>query len=213
MPHAGRTDPSQDATRGPRARHDRASVPAFWTVVDGRVVAGPWADRYDAVRAGDDHPGSAVGYGVVAADGTLTSRSAPDDLAFNRLWSEQVARLTDDHGGRVRATRDATALLTVRVARALVLAGVPVADTTGREATGGVLLVPVRTGAYRGVALGWATHPRMATIPTANRPVPAGVGDVLTYAVAATLDALGFTVRYGRQTRAHLVTAGPGDAR
>ncbi len=191
-----------------RTRHGRTPVAAFWTIAEGVVVSGPWDGRAEAEAAGADRAGSSVAYGGLSADGTFTYRTAPDDLALSRTVAAAVAGIVDDDDGPVRATRDAVAMLTITVARALVLAGLPVATTTGRgEPTGGVLLAPTRFPTP-GVAVWWVTHVR-AALDSAG---PAGryVAPVMATAVAGALDAAGFTVAYSpRHGGVPLVTAGP----
>lgn len=174
-----------------RDRHRRRPVAAFWTVTDGALY-GPWDGRADAMAAGRDHPGSSVVYGTVDAAGAITTRTAPDDLAVSRAVAAALDRVVDDDDRPVRATRDAVAELTVKVARTLVLVGLPVADTTGRGGpAGGVMLAPTRTPTA-GVALWWAAH----MLTESADPAGGYPAQVMATATAAVLDACGYTVSY-----------------
>ncbi|CAO5166725.1 hypothetical protein FAIPA1_290014 [Frankia sp. AiPs1] len=190
-----------------RARHARLPVAAFWVVAGGVVVSGPWDSRADAVGALTERDGSSVAYGTVGAAGVLTSRPAPDDMAFGRVVTAAVAALSDEDDMPVDANRDPVAKLTVEVARILVLAGLPVADTTGRgRPNGGVLLAPTRLPTP-GVGVWWAAHVRMATHPG---PADRYLAPLMATAVAGVLDAAGFTVVYSpHRGGVPLVTAGP----
>ncbi len=196
-----------DRVAAVRARHARVPVPAFWTVANGRVVSGPWDGRADAAAAGGDRPGSSVAYGTVSAGGTVAYRAAPDDMAVSRAVAAALARVIDDDDKPVRATRDAVAALTVQVAHALVLFGLPVADSSGRGApSGGVLLLPTRTPTP-GVALWWAAHSRT---DSTDNPAGAYAAPLMATATAAVLDAAKFAVSYDpRHGGVPLVVAPP----
>jgi hypothetical protein len=193
-----------------RSRHDHARVPAWWTTVWNTVVAGPWADRRDAVQAGADDPDARAVYGRLQPDGTIAVRPAPEDLAWERHLSAHVDRLRDDHGGPVHALTDDIAGLAVRVAGALVAAGVPIADVGGAEPHGGALVVPARHAHPAGVAISWAAHPHLPTLGISDETTANSVPDVMTYALASLLGMLGFQVRRGPGTRTQIVTGGPG---
>lgn len=192
-----------------RDRHHHAPVPAFWTLSAGRVVNGPWRDRADAATDARDRRGGTVGYGWVQPDGTLVSRPAPDDLAWERHLAGHLARLTDADGRPLHSTADDIAVLAIRVGEALVTAGVPLADTTGTNPTGGALLIPVRHAPHVGVAFTWLPHPRTDT-PWGSHAINTGGGvEVMSLAVGGVLEAAGFTVRAASGPSAFLVTAGP----
>jgi hypothetical protein len=191
------------------SRHDRAEVPAWWTTVWGVAISGPWADRWDATRAGADDPDARAVYGRIQPDGTVAARPAPEDLSWERHLCAHVDRLRDDHGGPVQALRDDVAGLAVRVAGALVAAGVPIADAGGAEPHGGALVVPARHAHPAGVAIGWAAHPHLPTLGIAADATTGALPDVMGYALASLLGMLGFRVQRGPGTRAHLVTGGP----
>jgi len=202
-------DVSADVLGAARSTHDHARVPAWWTTVYGTVVGGPWADRGDAIRAGADDPDARAIYGRVQPDGTVAVRPAPEELAWQRHLCVHVDRLRDDHGGPVQALRDDIAGLAVRVAGALVAAGVPIADVGGAEPHGGALVVPARHAHPAGVAIGWAAHPHLPALGLVGGATAGALPDVMGYALASLLGMLGFQVRRGPGTRAHIVTGGP----
>jgi hypothetical protein len=191
-----------------RWRHDRAAVPAWWTTIYGTIVAGPWADRYDATDAGADDPDASAAYGVAQPDGTIATRVAPDQLAWERHLAEQTGRLREDHGGPLAALSDDVSRLAFRVGAALVAAGVPLADVGGSDPHGGALVVPARRASTAGVALGWLTDPYRPALDSYGENA-AALPDVMGYALASLLGALGFRVGRGAGTRSHLVTAAP----
>ncbi|MBL7486526.1 hypothetical protein I6A60_40480 [Frankia sp. AgB1.9] len=191
-----------------RWRHDRAAVPAWWTTIYGTIVAGPWADRYDASDAGAGDPDARAAYGVAQPDATVATRHAPDQLAWERHLAAQTGRLRDEHGGPLVPLGDDVGRLAFQVGAALVAAGVPLADVGGTDPHGGALVVPARLSSPAGVALDWLTDPHRPALDSYGDN--AGVlPDVMGYALASLLGTLGFRVGRGKGTRSHLVTAAP----
>ncbi|MBL7494147.1 hypothetical protein I6A60_13550 [Frankia sp. AgB1.9] len=191
-----------------RWRHDRAAVPAWWTTIYGTIVAGPWADRYDATDVGAGDPDARAAYGVAQPDATVATRHAPDQIAWDRHLAAQTGRLRDHHGGPLAAFSDDLSRLAFQVGAALVAAGIPLADLSGIAPHGGALVVPARRGSPAGVALDWLTDPHRPALDSYGDHASV-LPDVMGYALASLLGTLGFRVGRGKGTRSHLVTAAP----
>lgn len=103
----------------------------------------------------------------------------------------QLQRLSDGRGHRLFGSGNTIHLLTDLV-RTLVTAGLTIHDCADDQSTGGVCLTPhPRSGR---VTASWATHrvmPRDATMATAY----CDTYDAMTEALAAVLEADGWTVR------------------
>jgi hypothetical protein len=189
----------------PAGRRPRESAPAWWLVdEDGdeepaRVVAGPFADRFEAewTALASGLPTSTVPvHGGLRADGALLRRPSPDETAWLAELGEHLERLPEDWD---ELLTDAGALTTlvVEVSAALVEAGLPLHDCTPRHTdrdrpTGGVCLTP--DGGSAGVLVTWRSHDRMSLHEARGAAAGALVQETMTAAVAAVLVQLGFAV-------------------
>jgi hypothetical protein len=173
----------------------------WWLVVDGdegpgRIVAGPFADRADAVWAAGDHePGAQPVFGYRRADGGLNRRPSPQEWSWLEHLAEQLDRLPDDWD-TVISEDDPLTTLVVEVAAALVEAGLPLHDGSapGGSAvpTGGVCLTPDPTAT--GILVSWRQHDRMSVDRVHGAAADAAVQHAMNRALAEVLSARGFDV-------------------
>jgi hypothetical protein len=191
---AVRPAPSPGAARG------------WWLLSEtGRRVAGPFEDRIDAEWAALAQGLSAVAvYGVRCADGTIAARPSPDEQAWFGSLGEQLERLPEDWDGLLTETDPLTTLV-VEIAAALVEAGLPLADPTGDDPSGGVVLFP--EPATGGVLVSWTPHDRMSRHAGRAATAGAAVLQLMNETVADVLVELGFLVEPYGSTGCCLVTA------
>jgi hypothetical protein len=116
----------------------------------------------------------------------------------------QLQRLSDGHGHRLFGSGNTIHVLTDLV-RTLVTAGLSIHDCADDQSTGGVCLTPQpRSGE---VTASWSTHrvmPRDATMATAYLDTH----EAMTDALAAVLEADGWTVRRTADGEGVIVTDG-----
>ncbi|WP_448625895.1 hypothetical protein [Geodermatophilus sp. URMC 64] len=196
-----------------------AGVPSgtgWWLVQDAEdgaghhVVAGPFPDRLDADWAAlaGNLPAVAA-HGVLRADGGLTLRPTPEELAWLGVLGEQLDRLDDDWDDLLTDTDPLTTLV-VEVAAALVEAGLPLHDCAQRTpapggTAGGVCLTPEL--ARGGVLVGWHAHDRMSVEHSRGAYADAAVALAMNAAVTEVLLQLGFAVEASESAGGCLVTA------
>jgi hypothetical protein len=170
----------------------------WWLVVDGeegpgRIVAGPFADRADAVwAAGEQEPGAQPVFGFRRADGGLNRRPSPQEWSWLEHLAEQLDRLPDDWD-TVIADDDPLTTLVVEVTAALAEAGLPVHDAAGEERElGGACLTP--EPGLGGIVVTWRQHDRMSVDQVHGAAADFVVQQVLNRALADVLVARGFAV-------------------
>jgi hypothetical protein len=170
----------------------------WWLVVDGdegpgRIVAGPFADRADAVWAAGDHePGAQPVFGYRRADGGLNRRPSPQEWSWLEHLAEQLDRLPDDWD-TVITDDDPLTSLVVEVTAALAEAGLPMHDATGdgRE-HGGACLTPEPS--LGGIVVTWRQHDRMSVDQVHGADADFVVQQVMNRALGDVLVARGFAV-------------------
>ena len=170
----------------------------WWLVVDGdegpgRIVAGPFADRADAVwAAGDLAPDAQPVYGYRRADGGLNRRPSPQEWSWLEHLAEQLDRLPDDWD-TVISDDDPLTSLVVEVTAALAEAGLPMHDATGdgRE-HGGACLTPEPS--LGGIVVTWRQHDRMSVDQVHGAGADFVVQQVMNRALGDVLVARGFAV-------------------
>ena len=114
---------------------------------------------------------------------------------------EELPKLSDGWDQRVTTTHPAAATLCA-LAEALMEAGFTLHDCAARSSLGGVCLTPSTHD--KGVVVTWATHDALARDPR-RAGQGTDVHDLMNYALADVLTALGWDVAsYGHST-AHLV--------
>jgi hypothetical protein len=170
----------------------------WWLVVDGdegpgRIVAGPFADRADAVwAAGDLEPGAQPVYGYRRADGGLNRRPSPQEWSWLEHLAEQLDRLPDDWD-TVISDDDPLTSLVVEVTAALAEAGLPMHDTTGEgREHGGACLTPEPS--LGGIVVTWRQHDRMSVDQVHGASADFVVQQVMNRALGDVLGARGFAV-------------------
>lgn len=125
-------------------------------------------------------------------------------LAKSRLRAdldEEVAKLSDGWGGRIGVDHPLARAM-VDLTRSLVEAGFTVHDCALRDARGGVCLTP--SAQEDGVIVTWTVHDALGHDLSRSREDD-GVHEVMNYALADTLAALGWDVTGFGQASAHLV--------
>jgi hypothetical protein len=170
----------------------------WWLVVDGdegpgRIVAGPFADRADAVwAAGDLEPGAQPVYGYRRADGGLNRRPSPQEWSWLEHLAEQLDRLPDDWD-TVISDDDPLTSLVVEVTAALAEAGLPMHDATGEgREHGGACLTPEPS--LGGIVVTWRQHDRMSVDQVHGASADLVVQQVMNRALGDVLGARGFAV-------------------
>jgi hypothetical protein len=170
----------------------------WWSVVDGdegpgRIVAGPFHDRADAVwAAGEQEPGAQPVFGFRRADGGLNRRPSPQEWAWLEHLAEQLDRLPDDWD-TVISDDDPLTTLVVEVAAALAEAGLPMHDAAGEgRELGGACLTP--EPGLGGIVVTWRQHDRMSVDQVHGAAADLGVQQVMNRALADVLVARGFAV-------------------
>jgi hypothetical protein len=199
----GRTQVVDVAVRSAPA----AGQPRGWWLVaeSAQVVAGPFDDRIDADWAAfaEGLPAIAV-FGARCPDGTVAVRPSPEERAWLTQLGDQLDRLPDDWDGLLSDTDPLTTLV-VEIAAALVEAGLPLADPTGSDPSGGVSLLPDL--ASGGVLVSWSPHDRMSRHAARGATAGAAVLHLMNVTVADVLTELGFLVQPVSTTDCSLVTA------
>jgi hypothetical protein len=181
----------------------------WWLVVDGnegpgRIVAGPFADRADAVWAkGEQEPGAQPVFGYRRADGGLNRRPSPQEWSWLEHLAEQLDRLPDDWD-TVISEDDPLTTLVVEVTAALAEAGLPLQDPTGtaRDA-GGACLTP--EPGLGGIVVTWRQHDRVSVDQIHGAAADAVVQQVMNQALAEVLRLRGFEVDAFGGASAHVV--------
>jgi hypothetical protein len=170
----------------------------WWLVVDGdegpgRIVAGPFADRADAIwAAGDLEPGAQPVYGYRRADGGLNRRPSPQEWSWLEHLAEQLDRLPDDRD-TVISDDDPLTSLVVEVSAALAEAGLPMHDATGEgREHGGACLTPEPS--LGGIVVTWRQHDRMSVDQVHGASADFVVQQVMNRALGDVLGARGFAV-------------------
>jgi hypothetical protein len=179
--------------------------PGWWLVDDSAlVVAGPFADRFDADWAAlaDGLPAIPV-FGTRRADGGVAPRPSPEERAWLGELSDQLDRLPRDWDALLSDTDPLTTLV-VEIAAALVEAGLSLHDAEQGHAAGGVCLVP--EPAMGGVLVSWRAHDRMSLDIGRGVAANATVQQSMNAAVAEILGNLGFVVEPTGATGGSLVT-------
>jgi len=169
----------------------------WWLVVDGdegpgRIVAGPFGDRADAVwAAGDLEPDAQPVYGYRRADGGLNRRPSPQEWSWLEHLAEQLDRLPDDWD-TVISDDDPLTSLVVEVTAALAEAGLPMHDATGEgREHGGACLTPEPS--LGGIVVTWRQHDRMSVDQLHGAAVAAAVQQAMNRALAEVLAARGIS--------------------
>ena len=181
-------------------------APGWWLVDElAQVVAGPFADRFDADWAAlaGGLPAVSV-HGARRADGSVASRPSPEERAWMAELGDQLDRLPRDWDALLSDTDPLTTLV-VEVAAALVEAGLPLHDAAQGSPAGGVCLMPEL--ALRGVVVSWRAHDRMSLNHVRGAAANATVDQAMNAAVADVLWNLGFVVEPFGETGNSLVTA------
>jgi hypothetical protein len=170
----------------------------WWLVVDGeegpgRIVAGPFADRADAVwAAGGREAGAQPVFGFRRADGGLNRRPSPQEWAWLEHLAGQLDRLPDDWDA-VMSEDDPLTTLVVEVTAAVAEAGLPMHDATGEgRELGGACLTP--EPGLGGIVVTWRQHDRMSVDQVHSAAPDAIVQQVMNRALAEVLAARGFAV-------------------
>jgi hypothetical protein len=169
----------------------------WWLVVDGdegpgRIVAGPFDDRADAVWAAGEQPSAQPVFGYRRADGGLSRRPSPQEWAWLEHLAEQLDRLPDDWD-TVISEDDPLTTLVVEVAAALAEAGLQMHDATGdARQLGGACLTP--EPGLGGVVVTWRQHDRMSVDQIHGAAADFVVQQVMNRALADVLVARGFSV-------------------
>jgi hypothetical protein len=170
----------------------------WWLVVDGeegpgRIVAGPFADRADAVwAAGEQESGGQPVFGFRRADGGLNRRPSPQEWSWLEHLAGQLDRLPDDWD-TVIADDDPLTTLVVEVTAALAEAGLPMHDAAGEgRELGGACLTP--EPGLGGIVVTWRQHDRMSVDQVHGAAADFVVQQVLNRALADVLVARGFAV-------------------
>jgi hypothetical protein len=169
----------------------------WWLVVDGdegagRIVAGPFDDRADAVWAAGEQVGAQPVFGFRRADGGLNRRPSPQEWAWLEHLAEQLDRLPDDWD-TVISEDDPLTTLVVEVAAALSEAGLPMHDATGdARDVGGACLTP--EPGLGGIVVTWRQHNRMSVEQIHGAAADFVVQQVMNRALADVLVARGFSV-------------------
>ncbi|SFF58345.1 hypothetical protein [Blastococcus tunisiensis] len=190
-----------------------------WWLVDeeagsGRIVAGPYPDRADAVWAADAlenpsheepaHQGQVRPvYGVRRPDGGLGRRPSPQDWAWLGHLGEQLDRLPEDWDAGF-PDDDPLATFVVEVTAALAEAGLQLHEPTGDgRAVGGVCLSP--EPGLGGIVLTWRQHDRMSVEQLPGSAAQELVQQVMNRALADVLRLRGFEVGEFAGGTAHVV--------
>ena len=174
-----------------------AVTQGWWLVVEdgvsGRVVAGPFPDRADAVwAAGEGADGAAPVYGSRRPDGGLNRRPSPQEWAWLGHLAEQLDRLPDDWNA-VISEDDPLTTLVVEVGAALTEAGLPLHDAFGdARPLGGACLTP--EPGLGGIVVTWRQHDRMSVDQVHGAAADFVVQQVMNRALADVLTARGFVV-------------------
>lgn len=172
----------------------------------GRVVAGPFAEREDARWAAATHAGKerlTTVYGVPRADGTVSRRPSPDDWAWLAHLGDQLERLPEDWDAGL-SDEDPLATLAVEVTAALAEAGLPLHDAAGADtALGGACLTA--EPALGGIVVTWRQHDRMAVDQVHGSAAEAAVQQVMNAAVADILRLRGLVVEPFANSTGHVV--------
>ena len=170
----------------------------WWLVVDGdegpgRIVAGPFPERADAVwAAGEQEPGAQPVFGFRRADGGLNRRPSPQEWSWLEHLAEQLDRLPDDWDAGL-SEDDPFATLVVEVTAALAEAGLPVRDPSGADReVGGVCLTPEPV--LGGIVVSWRQHDRISVDQVHGAEADAVVQQVMNRALADVLVVRGFVV-------------------
>jgi hypothetical protein len=201
----------------PDGAGEQAPAVGWWlATLTGQVLAGPFADRVEAdwaaLAGGFGTEGAeataCVLYGVRRADGTLTRRSSPQELAWLTELGAQLDRLGEDWDPLL-SDSDTLTTLVVEVTAALVEAGLPLHDpaVAGGAAvpTGGVCLTPDPTAT--GILVSWRQHDRMSVQQVRGAEADAAVQATMNAAVACVLAELDFEVDQYGDTGVCIVTA------
>ena len=184
---------------------DPGAVSAWWLIDESaedpieRVVAGPFADRIEADWAAlANGLSGSIGpvYGVQRADGAVVRRQTPQEREWLAELGTQLDRLPDEWDELLSDT-DALTTLVVEVGAALVEAGLPLHDCSGRCADGGgsgggVCLTPDPSSS--GILVSWRQHDRMSVQQVRGAALDAAVQQTMNSAVASVLSQLGFEV-------------------
>jgi hypothetical protein len=177
----------------PAAATVTGGTSGWWLVGESAdVMAGPFHDRIDADWAALSEGLAAVAvFGTRRADGGVAPRPSPKDQAWLAELGDQLDRLPDEWDDLLSDTDPLTTLL-VEVAAALVEAGLPLHDGTGRQTGGGVCLVP--DFGSGGVVVSWRAHDRMSVDQVRGASAGAAVHELMGATLAGVLAELGFAV-------------------
>jgi hypothetical protein len=160
----------------------------WWLVADdgdGRVVAGPFADRAEAGWAAGPREDVRPVHGSRREDGSLARRPSPQEWAWLAHLGDQLDRLPGDWDAVV-SDDDPLTTLVVEVTAALCEAGLPVHDGS---AVGGVCLSP--QPALGGIVVAWRQHDRVSVDQVHGAPAAAAVQQAMNRALAEVLAARG----------------------
>ena len=173
---------------------------AWWLVAEGasapgRIVAGPFAERRDALWAGACEFAEEAArpvYGIRRGDGGLTRQPSPQDWAWLAHLGEQLDRLPETWDA-VLSDEDPITTLVVEVTAALAEAGLPLHDDGGpATAAGGACLIPEPS--LGGIVVTWRQHDRMSVDQAHGAVVDTVVQQAMNRALAEVLGARGFAV-------------------
>lgn len=179
----------------------------WWLVDESAVLAGPFADRIEAdwaALSGELSDSVRAVHGVHGADGVVVQRQSPQERAWLAELGRQLDRLAEDWDGLL-ADSDALTTLLVEVSAALLEAGLPLHDSAGDDAAGGVSLVPDPGG--RGILVTWRQHDRMSVDRVHGAALESAVQRTMNAAIADVLSQMGFPVMPVGTTGCHLVVA------
>ena len=161
----------------------------------GRVVAGPFPDRGEALWAAAVHEGVQEVrpvYGIRRADGVLNRRPSPQEWAWLAHLGDQLDRLSDDWDAQLSDEGPLTTLV-VEVAAALLEAGLQLHDSTGaHREVGGVCLTPEPGSG--GIVVAWRQHDRMNIDQVHGSAADGMVQQVMNRALGDVLAVRGFAV-------------------
>ena len=173
---------------------------AWWLVAEevaapGRIVAGPFADRADALWAGACEFAADQArpvYGIRRGDGGLTRQPSPQDWAWLAHLGEQLERLPGEWDA-VLSDEDPLTTLVVEVTAALSEAGLALHDDEGPAAeAGGACLIPEPE--LGGIVVTWRQHDRMSVDQVHGVAADFVVQQAMNRALAEVLAARGFVV-------------------
>lgn len=192
---------------------DAGSATGWWLIdlADGRLVAGPFADRLEAewaafAEAPHGWPAARVVHGVRSVTGALLTKPVPEEGAWMLELGQQLTRLGEDWFELVSDTDPLTTLV-VEVAEALVEAGLPLHDCSGSSSQGGVCLTPYAESG--GIVVSWHGHARMTLQQVHGAAADTALRRTMTAAVADVLAQRGFDVAPLGEGCGHLVTSVP----